>query len=181
MKKAAGIGDAAVQKKTGKTWAEWFAVLDKAGARKMNHTDIAALLHGKHGCGAWWSQMVAVGYEQDRGLREKHERPNGFEIGRSRTIAASLSKVYAAWKDKKARSRWLMDFDFVVRKAIANKSMRITWVDKKTSVEVLFYAKGLGKTQVAVQHSKLADTNEAERKKVYWEQQLVQLSKVFEA
>ena len=54
-------------------------------------------------------------------------------------------------------------------------------MDKKTSVEVLFYAKGLSKTQVAVQHSKLADTKEAERKKVYWEQQLVQLSKVFEA
>ena len=38
------MSDAAVQAKTGKTWPEWFAVLDKAGAAKMTHKEIAAHL-----------------------------------------------------------------------------------------------------------------------------------------
>jgi hypothetical protein len=35
--KAAGISDAAVQAKTGKTWTEWFAILDQAGAAAWPH------------------------------------------------------------------------------------------------------------------------------------------------
>ena len=39
------LSDAAVQAKTGKTWQEWFAVLDAAGARAMDHQSIAAYLY----------------------------------------------------------------------------------------------------------------------------------------
>jgi len=33
------LSDAAVQAKTGKTWQEWFAVLDAAGARAAQGAD----------------------------------------------------------------------------------------------------------------------------------------------
>jgi hypothetical protein len=65
--------------------------------------------------------------------------------------------------------------DFVVRKATRNKSLRITWVDGQTSVEVLFYAKGKSKSQVVVQHSQLSDAKAAERMKGYWSEQLARL------
>ena len=32
-----GVSDDAVKAKTGKKWDEWFKVLDKAGARMMDH------------------------------------------------------------------------------------------------------------------------------------------------
>ena len=67
----AGISSEAVHAKTGKTWPEWFAVLDKAGASGWPHKDIATHLHDKCGCPDWWSQMVTVGYEQARG-RKRH-------------------------------------------------------------------------------------------------------------
>ena len=35
MRKEAGISDEAVRAKTGRTWGEWFAILDGAGARKL--------------------------------------------------------------------------------------------------------------------------------------------------
>ena len=38
----------AVKAKTGKDWAGWFAVLDRAGARKMSHTEIATRLYERH-------------------------------------------------------------------------------------------------------------------------------------
>ena len=35
VKRSTEIGDAAVKAKTGKTWPQWFSVLEKAGARRM--------------------------------------------------------------------------------------------------------------------------------------------------
>ena len=63
------MSDAAVQASTGKIWKEWFAILDKAGARKMDHKQIVAYLVKHHKVGPWWQQMVTVIYEQARGLR----------------------------------------------------------------------------------------------------------------
>jgi len=61
------VSDAAVQAKTGKTWQEWFAVLDAAGARAMDHKTSAAYLYKQLRLPDWWAQMVTVGYEQARG------------------------------------------------------------------------------------------------------------------
>src|SRR5437870_5555573 len=137
-KQAARMSDAAVQTGTGKTWIEWFALLDAAGAHKMNHKQIVALLYAKHNVGPWWQQMVTVTYEQARGLREKHETPAGYQISVSKTIAVPVRALFKAWADEKIRRRWLRDHNFTVRKATPARSMRITWVDGKTNVEAMF-------------------------------------------
>src|SRR5262249_29597219 len=36
-KRELAVGDSAVQARTGKTWEEWFAILDRAGGVKMSH------------------------------------------------------------------------------------------------------------------------------------------------
>ncbi|MFB3922125.1 MAG: SRPBCC domain-containing protein [Terriglobia bacterium] len=174
----ARIGSEAVKAKTGRTWAEWFKLLDATGARKFSHKEIATLLYKKHKLPAWWSQMVTVGYEQARGLRQKHQKPEGFEISSSRTLDVPAAKAFAAWLDESVRRRWLKNFAFTVRKATPHKSLRITWVDGKTSVSVNFYPKGDGKCQVAAQHSKLADAKQAARMKKYWAEQLDKLKEV---
>ena len=176
----AGIGSAAVEKKTGKTWAQWLAVLDKAGARTMTHARITAHLHEPMGVPAWWCQMVAVGYEQARGLRAKHQRPQGYEISVSRTIHVSAATLFDAWKDARVRGRWLPRATIVIRKATRPKSMRITWSDKKTSLEVNFYARAARKGQVVVQHSKLPDARAAARMKVTWGEALGRLRTMLE-
>lgn len=173
------MSNAAVKAKTGKAWAEWFKILDKAGARKMGHQEIVALLSQQHGMGPWWQQMVAVTYEQQRGLRAKHEKPEGYQISVSRTLAASVSKVFKAWRDEKTRTTWL-PASITIRKATANKSMRITWTDGKTSLEVNFYAKGADKSQLVVQHSKLPDAKAAARMKTYWARALDRLKEFLE-
>ncbi len=43
-KKTAGISDEAVRAKTGKTWAEWMRVIDRACGQKMDHKSIAQFL-----------------------------------------------------------------------------------------------------------------------------------------
>ena len=42
-----------------------------------------------------------------------------------------------------------------IRKATPKKSLRVTWGDGRTSLNVSFQAKGAGKSQVVVQHVKL--------------------------
>ena len=101
------MSDEAVEAKTGKNWSRWFKHLDAAGGKKMTHQEIVAHLRDKHDVRPWWTQMVAVTYEQARGLREKHEKPGGFEISVSRTIEAPIAKAYKAWTDEKTRKTWM--------------------------------------------------------------------------
>jgi len=175
-----GVSAAAVEKATGKNWKQWLAMLDKAGARKMDHKSIAKLLHEKHGLSGWWSQMVTVGYEQARGMREKHEKPSGFEIGVSKTINVPITKLYAAWSDKRRRTRWLPGQSLTIRKANKEKNLRITWPDE-THVTAHFYNKAAGKSQITVQHGKLKNAKEAERAKKYWKDRLAELKTHLEA
>lgn len=174
------MSDEAVKAKTGKIWKEWFAILDSAGATKMTHQEIVKLLNTSHAVGPWWQQMVTVNYEQQRGLRERHEKPGGYQISVSRTISIPLTKLYKAFENQKSRARWLAEDGLVVRKATANKSLRVTWKDQKTSLEIDFYAKGDDKSQVVVQHSKLPDAKGATRMKIYWGQALDRLRQLLE-
>ena len=172
------MSDEAVESKTGKTWSRWFKHLDAAGAKKMTHQEIAAHLSEKHGVPPWWTQMVAVTYEQARGLGDKHEKPQGFEISVSRTIAAPVGKAFKAWTVEKTRRQWL-PANLEIRKATPNKSLRITWEDGKTSVAVGFLAKG-DKSQVVAQHSKLPDAKSAAKMKKFWAEALERMKSLLE-
>src|SRR5690242_8170867 len=104
------MSDAAVAKATGKTWKEWFALLDKAGARTMTHKQIVAILTSRHRVGPWWQQMVTVEYERSRGLRKVHEKADGmFSISRSKTVPVPIATLFNAWSEPRARIKWLKD------------------------------------------------------------------------
>ena len=162
------MSDEAVKAKTEKTWKQWFTILDKAGAKKMSHQEIVKYLNTEQGIGPWWQQMITVTYEQARGLRKQHERPDGYQISVSRTVNVPIEKLYTAFVNDKARNAWLAEDGLAVRKATANKSMRVTWNDVKTSLEINFYPKGGEKSQVVVQHSKLPNAKASATMKAYW-------------
>ena len=175
------MSDSAVQAKTGKTWAEWFALLDAAGAKKMDHKQIVAVLTEQHNVDAWWRQTVTVNYEQARGLRAKHETATGFQVGASRTISAPVSRLFQAWKDARTRARWLPETGLTIRKSTPDKSLRITWSDGVTHLDVELYPKGDAKTQVTIQHSKLPNAAAVTRFKAFWAAALDRLKALLEA
>jgi len=183
--KVGGISSPAVKKATGKDWEQWLVILDQAGAKKMTHPAIATLLNDKHGVGPWWSQMLTVGYEQARGMRQKHEKPDGFQIGGNKTINVSAAELFKAWNDAKSRSRWLPDADMEIRKATPSKSMRVTWNAAKgaaaSTISVNFYTKGEGKSQVSLEHGKLKSAAQAAKMKKYWAQRLGELKATLES
>ena len=178
--KPAGISDATVKARTGRSWSEWFAILDDAGAVKLGHKGIVALLAGHNRVGPWWRQMITVAYEQERGLRERHQTPEGYQVSASRTIAAPVGTVFGEWTDEKARARWLKAAAFTVRKTTRGKSLRIAWGAGASSVDVNFYARGPEKSQVVVDHKRLADADEVARMKRFWIEALDALKKIVE-
>ena len=162
------MSDEAVQRATGKDWAEWFDILDAAGAKDMPHPRIAIYLGEKHDLSGWWAQIVTVEYERARGLRDVHLKADGYSASVSKTLPIPLAHVYAAWADETVRLKWLPD-TMTIRRANANKSLRITWHDN-SSVEVNFYAKGDAKSQMVIQHNKLHNHDEVESLKSFWKQ-----------
>lgn len=161
--------DDAVKAKTGKVWADWFKVLDKAGAKKLTHQEIWKYLKEKQDVGPWWSQMIAVEYERARGLRDMHQKCTGeYSASGSRTMTVPIAKVYNAWIDENLRKEWLGAAELEISTKTENKSLRAAWDANKSRVSVNFYGKGPDKTQVAVDHMKLADSKECEKMKAYW-------------
>jgi hypothetical protein len=168
IEQAVGVSSDAVARRTGKSWAEWFALLDAAGAAELDHKGIVAVLAQRHGVGPWWQQMVTVAYEQARGKREKQETDDGYQVGVSKTLELPLAKLFRFWAEPAERNKWLADDRFSIHKATASKSIRARWGRGVSRIDVDFFDKGAGKSQVTVQHNRIESSDAAEQMKAYW-------------
>lgn len=168
----------AIVKATGKTWDTWFSWIDAQNGIDKTHKQIVELIKKTGNIDPWWQQSITVEYEKARGLRKTHEMPDGFQISKNKTITADASALFQAWVDETLRKTWLDDPAFTIRKSTEPKTLRITWVDGRSDVNVSFYPKN-NKTQVSINHGKLRDESSAADMKAYWSRQLEQLSKLF--
>ena len=115
----AGMSDDAVRNATGRTWPEWTAQLDAAKAAAMEHRDIAAYVQKHHEVNGWWAQSITVGYERLRGLRDVGQRRGGgYDVNKSKTVAAPVETLWAAFEEPEVRERWL-PADITIRTATA--------------------------------------------------------------
>lgn len=160
------ISDEAVQSKTGRTWKQWFALLDKAGGKKLDHKSIVALVKAAGGASAWWQQGVTVAYEQARGLRKKNEMVDGFAASVSRVMPLAAAELRRAFEDGRARAKWLGE-KVTLKTKTARGMLRLRRADG-TDVEVTFAPKGEGKSQVVVQQRKLPNALASRRAKKFW-------------
>ena len=172
-KKSSGISDEAVLAKTGRRKDDWFALLDAAGAQKLKHPEIAAIL-SENGVGPWWRQMVTVAYEQARGLREPNQAAGGFQMSASKTVAAPVGELYQAFANTRSRARWLPKAELSLRKATPGQRIRYNGAGG-SFVEATFTAKDDDKSAVTVTATKLASRAAMEKQKTYWKEALDRL------
>ncbi len=171
--KLAGMSDDAVKSGTGCTWKRWVAALDHYGAGELPHREIVRLVGDKYEIGSWWRQTVAVGYERIKGLRDRGQKRDGsFGASKSRTYDVPVQALYDAWADANVRKRWLDGASVKIRTTTAPKTMRLDWREhdgeSSAIVAVGFFAKGPGKSAVAIDHGKVPDRETANRLKQYW-------------
>lgn len=189
MATESSISDEAVETRTGKSWAEWFRLLDRWGAGKKGHRATAQWLHESHGLSLWWSQTVTVRHELERGLRDKHERPDGYSISVARVVAASAARTFDALTKPADLSRWFTrgaQANLEVGGSYSNqdgdrgrflavvrpKRLRMSWENAKhapgTIVEFTVTPAAAGKVRAEVTHSRLASRRDAEKMKQGW-------------
>lgn len=169
------ITDTLVRRLSGEELEHWFRLLDELGAREKEHAGIFGLvasLKSLEPLGQWNQHLLTTTYEWSRGLRQRGQKEDGFEISVSKTINVPVTLLFHAWNDEALRERWLPGRPLLIRKATENKSLRITWSDGHTHLSVELYVKGERKTQVVVQHRKLPDAAEAALWKTYWTERL---------
>lgn len=168
----AGMTDDSVRKATGRAWADWVRLLDAAGSMSRPHREIAQYVHAL-GTPDWWSQMVTVGYERIRGLRDKGQRRGGgYEAGKSRTFNVPVRNLFEAFVKRVPENT-------TVKSATPNKRVRLAWNDG-TTVEATFMSKAAAKSVVAVTHQKLPDKSSVQKMKAWWGDRLAELAETIE-
>jgi hypothetical protein len=174
------MSDEAITRRSGRGWEEWFDLIDDWGGRERPHREIVRWLIDEQAVEGWNAQSITVGYERARGGRAVGERPDGFSVTASRTIAAPVEVVYDAFVDEAERRRWLPDAELRERTATRPRSARFDWGDGETRLIVGFEAKDDGRSIVALAHERLPDAEEAERMKAFWRERVSALKQALE-
>ena len=172
-----GKSDETIKRGSGKSWDEWFAILDAWGAKEQTHTEIARYVNEEHGVPGWWAQTVTVGYERGRGMRRVNERPSGFYVGVSKTLPIGVKKLSEEFTDTRKRNRWLEPGTLRTRTSRPGKSARFDFQDGESRVHAYFVSKGRSKASVHLDHERLTDEAAVEEMRAFWKQRLAELAK----
>ena len=176
----ARTGEDVVRSSTGRTYDEWFKVLDKLGAKDRKHGEIARWLREEHDLDGWWAQSITGAYEQERGIRAPGQMADGtYTANASKTVDVPVAPLFQAFRNERMRERWLGDVGLKVRTVRPGKSLTAAWEDA-TRITVAFIPKGEQKSQVAVAHEKSPDAQRTDELKAFWRERLNHLKKVLE-
>lgn len=171
------ITDQLVIKETGKPLEYWFLALDEAGAKSQSPTEIyqtAMKIPGLRKLSEWNIGLLSTAYQWSRGLRQRGEKKDGFEISCSKTLPVPLPILFATFSDV-AVQQTIFGQGLTITTQTQNKSIRASWHDG-TRVSIDFYAKGNDRSQIVVQHLKLPNIEIAELMKQFWQEKLTQFS-----
>jgi hypothetical protein len=172
-----GMADAALIGGTGHDWDHWLRVLDDWDGTARTHPAIARYLHEVHGVPGWWSQTVTVGYERARGMRERHETTRGFEVTVSKTVAATVDRVWPFLRDADRLGSWVDPEALRFRSATEGKRVGYTAGDG-TAVSLYLAPKGEDRATVTVGHEQLADADAVASERTHWRARLARLAAI---
>jgi uncharacterized protein YndB with AHSA1/START domain len=189
-----------IQAATGKSWDEWFSILDKRGGIAQGRRSIGDFLYKECKLDPWWCATINIEYEAARGAVEKDGRPKGYMICVTKTIASPVDRAFAAWGSADGLNEWFgrtradvadggrysnEDGDTGVFKRVRkNKDLRFTWENPAhtppTIVDVVFQDKGKGKTGVMITHDRIQKREEADGLREGWARALDRLKSLLE-
>ena len=173
---------ASIEAATGRTWSEWVALLNYAGAQAMEHKAIAEFVHdelkGKLDSAGWWAQGVAVAYEQEIGRRRPGQSNDGsFETSVTKTVLGSKEDVLALWVEAHGEAK---DFNGeIVHNVRASVTpVRCYWrcsLGDGSSLSIATEQKGPAKAMITATHSKLASEAAKDEWRHYWKELISRL------
>jgi uncharacterized protein YndB with AHSA1/START domain len=196
------FSDAACKAATSRSIDQWFAELDALGGAALGRRELVHRIHTAANKNDWWATTIVVEYEKARGVFEKDGRPKGYSVCSTKTIAAPVERVFAAFGDPADLDRWLGEGTTIAfadggeltnadgnratfTRIRANKDLRLDWrspdLAPGTSVEVLFADKGNGKTGITLNHNRIQDRLDADVLRATWARAFDRLKAVLES
>jgi hypothetical protein len=103
----------------------------------------------------------------------------GFSVAISRTLKTRLSHLYAVTSRAGERRKWFPRGAFEPSSQTKDKYFRGRW-KHGARLAIGFYARGSGKSQIAVQVSRLAKKGDVEPVRQSWKAALTRLQKLLE-
>ncbi len=190
--KIADVSSEAVADATGRGWDAWLAELDDRGGREMDHKELVSSLADAGVESGWWQQKIAVGYEKERGMREKGETADsGYQVGVQRTIGVPRGDLWDFLTSADGLAVWLGDganpaieskteYETAdgttgeIRTTKDGERIRLTWqpAERKaaTTLQLMLRTPDSGddRTRLRFHHEKLADADERETMRDHW-------------
>lgn len=99
------IDESKLINRTGKTWDEWFTLIEGAGGTSMSHREIARELEAR-GVDAWYAQAITVQYEREHADRQPLQRGKTFTVTARRTIRRPIEQVFAVATEAGHLNQW---------------------------------------------------------------------------
>jgi uncharacterized protein YndB with AHSA1/START domain len=195
------LDDASTKADTGRTLAEWFALLDAFGGPGKGRREIGNHLYDTYKLDPWWIATLNIEYEAAHGLREKDGRAKGYTICATKSIKATPQQCFDGFSTAPGLDRWLggghaLDFRdsgslrnddgnaATIRKVNPGKAIKLLWTQADaagdTPVEVKFQPAGT-KTTVMVTHDRLQTRADADGLRRAWGEALERLKATLES
>ena len=166
------VNTAAIGSGTRRSWEEWRVFLEGVGGRDLPHKAIAEAVHKTGDASGWWSQSVAVAYEQHIGRRVPGQVKDGaYQVSASRTVAGSSAEVHARWTEYMAGRKTL---DRVKITRGPETSVTENWrhwrcgLGNGSRVAITFFQKTPQKVAIGVGHENLKSEDELARWRAVW-------------
>jgi uncharacterized protein YndB with AHSA1/START domain len=194
------VTNAGAKAATGKTLDQWFKEIDSMDGLKIGRRAITNHLYEQK-IDPWWCTTIAVEYEKHYDVRKKDGLFEGYFICSTKTVAAPVAEVYAAWTSGDALSNWFGkgtkaevkdggkyqnkdgDKGSFLRIRV-NKDIRMTFENpafsSATQVDAQFQDKGKGKTLLMVNHIRIQTREEADGLRAAWAEALDNLKAICE-
>jgi len=194
--------DTAVHEATGRGWAEWFDLLDAAGAETWDHKQTVVYLQREHpDVSGWWHQSITVEYERARGKRVTGQTADaGFQVGVQRSVSATPAVLWELitsrpdlWLGEGASIAFTEGEQYEVpagagasgargeiRVVKPGTRLRMTWQPEgwtaPATVQLTLSESGPTKTALHAHLEKLPDAEAREAMRVRWRQALERIA-----
>lgn len=184
------VTSASVFKGTRKSWDEWIAILDKAGARSWTHREIVVYLEKKHKLGPWWQQGVVLGFELAIGRRQEGQDLKGrYTVTTTKSLPIDAKEGWKLLVSEPGQATWLQPMYELpmqaksifetedgyfgeIRTIQKGRRMRLSWSYPdwafKTAVEILVVARPKGKSILVFNHGQIPDAKIRACLRVRW-------------
>ncbi len=166
------LTDEAVNKSTGRGWNDWFAILTKNQADRLQHKDIVILLSDKYKVDGWWAQNIMVEYERYLGKRQVGQVKDGtFQTAVSKTLSGNPDQIFELCLNAVHDVKDFNSIPLAEKPSISQSEKWRYWrvnLQDGSKITITVGAKTPEKSIITFSNEKLKRQDDIEPWKVFW-------------